>query len=76
MPVVDPLAQLLWTVLLALPVASISWTVTHEEIFRRMRDYCAYRVTHGAAASRTFFYVFTCEVLLQSLRDGPHPAGL
>ena len=32
--------QVVWLFVLALPVASIAWTVTHEEIFREPREYC------------------------------------
>lgn len=54
--------QLIWLVVLAIPIASISWTVTHEEIFREPRDYCAKRSqTCARLAERKFFYVFTCE---------------
>jgi hypothetical protein len=48
--------------LLALPIACIAWTVTHEEIFREARDYCARRSrTCTQLLQRKFFYVFTCE---------------
>jgi hypothetical protein len=48
--------------ILAIPIACIAWTVTHEEIFREPREYCV----RGAKESksllkRKFFYVFTCE---------------
>ena len=48
--------------LLALPVACLSWTVTHEEIFREPREYCK-RKSEGAVAlpARKFFYLFLCE---------------
>ena len=54
--------QVAWLLILPIPIASISWTVTHEEIFREMRDYC----TDRSQACRTllerkFFYVLTCE---------------
>jgi hypothetical protein len=54
--------QVIWLFLLALPVASISWTVTHEEIFSEPRDYCT-RQSQGATSliRRKFFYLFTCE---------------
>lgn len=43
-------------------VASISWTVTQEEIFREWRDMCSDRSkTCGSILQRKFFYVFTCE---------------
>lgn len=48
--------------MLAIPVACIAWTVTHEEIFREPREYCSQRSLHGRSwTSRKFFYVFTCE---------------
>lgn len=48
--------------LLALPVACVAWTVTHEEVFREPRDYCVRRSKTGRhVASRKFFYLFTCE---------------
>ncbi|MFN8310828.1 MAG: hypothetical protein U0T73_12775 [Chitinophagales bacterium] len=48
--------------LLALPVACASWTVTHEEIFREPREYCiACTKSRSSLLARKFFYVFTCE---------------
>ena len=54
--------QIVWLVLLALPIASIAWTVTHEEIFREPREYCV-RMSQdrGSLLCRKFFYLFTCE---------------
>ncbi len=54
--------QLLELVILALPVASVAWTITHEEIFSEARNYCV----RNSKACRTiyerkFFYLFTCE---------------
>ncbi len=48
--------------LLAIPVACVAWTVTHEEVFREPREYCQ-RQTRVArsAPRRKFFYLFTCE---------------
>ena len=48
--------------ILALPVASIAWTVTHEEVFKEIRDYCI-KNSHErkTLAGRKFFYLFTCE---------------
>lgn len=49
-------------VLLSMAVASISWTVTQEEIFREPREWCEGRCrTSRSWALRKFFYVFTCE---------------
>ena len=48
--------------LLAIPIACVAWTVTHEEVFREPRDYCLRRSkTERHVAGRKFFYLFTCE---------------
>ena len=48
--------------LLALPIACASWTVTHEEVFREPREWCRTRSQHARSAlTRKFFYLFTCE---------------
>lgn len=54
--------QAAWLFLLALPVACISWTVTHEEVFREPRDFCI-RQSKACTSfwQRKFFYLFTCE---------------
>jgi hypothetical protein len=54
--------QLLELFVLAIPIACISWTVTHEEIFREPRDYCVTRSQNCRRwYERKFFYLFTCE---------------
>ena len=54
--------QVIWLFILALPVASVAWTVTHEEIFREPRDYCASKSKNAnSLLCRKFFYLFTCE---------------
>ncbi|MFI5131252.1 MAG: hypothetical protein ACHQFX_14720 [Chitinophagales bacterium] len=54
--------QISWLFLLALPIACISWTVTHEEIFREPREYCLGQSRRSKTfIKRKFFYVFTCE---------------
>jgi hypothetical protein len=56
------LTQTAWLFLLAIPIACISWTVTHEEVFREPRDYCVRRCQKGRnIIERKFFYLFTCE---------------
>ncbi len=56
------LTQTAWLFLLAIPIACISWTVTHEEVFREPRDYCIKSSSKAKTlAGRKFFYVFTCE---------------
>ena len=54
--------QIVWLFLLALPIASIAWTVTHEEVFREPREFCSRmsKDSHNLAC-RKFFYLFTCE---------------
>ncbi|MFL6195241.1 MAG: DUF1360 domain-containing protein [Thermoanaerobaculia bacterium] len=54
--------QLVWLVVLAIPIACIAWTVTHEEIFREPREYCVEKSTNARSLlTRKFFYLFTCE---------------
>ncbi len=54
--------QIVWLLLLSLPIASIVWTVTHEEIFREPREFCVRASQgHGPLLCRKFFYLFTCE---------------
>jgi hypothetical protein len=54
--------QLVTLWVLALPIACIAWTVTHEEIFREPREWCEEKSrTSRALFQRKFFYVFTCE---------------
>ena len=54
--------QVAWLFLLAIPIACIAWTVTHEEVFRELREYCLNRCHNGKnIAERKFFYLFTCE---------------
>jgi hypothetical protein len=54
--------QVAWLLLLAIPVACIAWTVTHEEVFREPRQYCQRECTQAQSfVRRKFFYLFTCE---------------
>lgn len=54
--------QTVYLALLALPVASVAWTVTHEEVFREPREFCRRRSeTCRPLVVRKFFYLFTCE---------------
>jgi hypothetical protein len=56
------LLQIVWLLLLAIPIACVAWTVTHEEIFREPREYCAERSKSARSLPvRKFFYLFTCE---------------
>ena len=54
--------QFAFLFLLALQVACVSWTVTHEEVFREPREICKEKAETGRQlAVRKFFYVLTCE---------------
>jgi small-conductance mechanosensitive channel len=58
-------AQIVWLVVMALAIASISWTVTQEDIFRGFREY-AERQSDSARPwwKRKVFYLFTCQYCL------------
>jgi hypothetical protein len=54
--------QVAWLFLVAIPVACIAWTVTHEEVFKEPREYCIKQSTdRKTLLGRKFFYLFTCE---------------
>lgn len=54
--------QIITLLLLAIPIACIAWTVTHEELFREPREYCVERSQNCRGwFKRKFFYLFTCE---------------
>jgi hypothetical protein len=54
--------QVLALFILALPIASIAWTITHEEVVREFRDICVDKsATCRRIYERKFFYLFTCE---------------
>jgi len=54
--------QFAYLFLLALPIACIAWTVTHEEVFREPREWCKDKSEKcRPLAIRKFFYLFTCE---------------
>lgn len=48
--------------LLAIPIACITWTVTHEEVFKEIREFCVKNSQEQKTlVARKFFYLFTCE---------------
>ena len=54
--------QLVLLLVLPIPIASIAWTVTHEEVFREPRDWCVEKSKSCRRLyARKFFYLFTCE---------------
>jgi hypothetical protein len=56
------LEQIIYLFVIAIPVACVAWTVTHEEVFREPREYCQLRSQQcSSLVRRKFFYLFTCE---------------
>jgi hypothetical protein len=54
--------QLFAVFILSIAVASVSWTVTQEEIFREFRDYCEKKSEASKnLMGKKFFYLFICE---------------
>lgn len=54
--------QLALLLILPIPIASIAWTITHEDLFREPRDWCiAKSKSCRGLYARKFFYLFTCE---------------
>lgn len=54
--------QIAYLFILAIPIACIAWTVTHEEVFREPREYCEDCSKNAKSLIvRKFFYLFTCE---------------
>src|SRR5438132_1681902 len=38
-----PALQIVWLLILPIPIACIAWTVTHEDVFSELRNYCESR---------------------------------
>ena len=54
--------QIIYLFIMAIPIACIAWTVTHEEIFKEPREYCERKSKEcKSLLQRKFFYLFTCE---------------
>lgn len=54
--------QMLWLFVLATPVACVAWTVTHEDVFKEVHEWCVRKSeTSRRMYQRKFFYLFTCE---------------
>lgn len=54
--------QIAWLFILAVPIACVAWTVTHEEVLREPREYCLKKSEScRRLLQRKFFYLFTCE---------------
>ncbi len=53
--------QIVWLLVLAIPVACIAWTITQEEIFHELRQYATrQRDTAPQLWKRKFYYLLTC----------------
>jgi hypothetical protein len=54
--------QIVYVFIIAIPIACVAWTITHEEVFREPREFCQRCSQTGRRAmTRKFFYLFTCE---------------
>jgi hypothetical protein len=54
--------QMLWLFVLAAPVACVAWTVTHEDVFSEVHEWCVRKSEKSRSPYlRKFFYLFTCE---------------
>ena len=54
--------QIIYLFIMALPIACIAWTITHEEVFSEPRDFCEKKSKESRnLLQRKFFYLFTCE---------------
>jgi hypothetical protein len=54
--------QIIYLLIISIPVACISWTFTHENIFKEPREYCIRKSKRCKKwYQRKFFYLFTCE---------------
>ena len=54
--------QLVLLFIFAVPVACVSWTVTHEEVFREPREWLTARSEASRnILARKFWYLLTCE---------------
>ena len=60
--------QIVWLFVLAAPVSCVAWTVTHEQVFAEVHDWCARQSQQCRRfAARKFFYLFTCEYCFSQL---------
>jgi hypothetical protein len=65
----SPGGQVLLLFLLAIPVACASWTITHEEIFKELHEFCLH---HSQSCKRIYQQILLCvdvRILPESLCD-------
>jgi hypothetical protein len=61
----SPMSPIVTLLILAMPIASVAWTITHEEIFREPREALEKRRdTATSMLGYKFFYMLTCEYCL------------
>jgi hypothetical protein len=54
-------AQVVWLLVMAIPIACIAWTVTQEEILREFHDYAERQRDNAPQLwKRKFYYLLTC----------------
>lgn len=54
--------QIIYLFALSIPVACVSWTITHEELFNESRKFCLLHSRRNKFfLLRKFFYMLTCE---------------
>ena len=54
--------QIVYLFILAIPIACVAWTVTHEEVLKEPREFCEKKSRESSTLiQRKFFYLFTCE---------------
>src|SRR5258706_7357971 len=54
--------EISWLFILAVPVACIAWTATHEDVLKEPLEFCITQSKTGETLfRRKFFYLFTCE---------------
>ena len=54
--------QIIWLFVLAIPIACISWTVTHEEIFLEVREFAIKKKKYAKSLFvRKLWYPVSCE---------------
>ncbi len=54
--------SIIYLFILAIPIACIAWTVTHEDVFKEIREFCSRKSQKcKKIIERKFFYLFTCE---------------
>ena len=59
--------QLVWLFVLALPIACVSWTLTHEDIFREVREVC---VTRSQTCKSLFARKFLAIAIDEKIQNG------